>query len=351
MAKTRIGLDIGSTAVRVAEVAPGDVPVVLRAAQTPLAPGAVENGEVRQPDVVAEAIRELWGKAGVKGRQVHLGVGNQRVVVREVSLPWLPEKELRESLGFQVQEFIPMAAEEAVLDFDPLGEADQGGRKMLRILLVAAHKPMISALVEAVQMAKLEPASIDLTPFAIVRAVGTSDEGLDLEHTGDEAIVDVGAHVTAICVHDRGVTRFVRILPSGGRDISLAISRGLGVDDDAAEQLKRGQEVEDGPSLEDVRRVATTRAGSFVDEVRSSLEFYAAQVPGARIARVLVVGGGSKLDGFLEVLRDRIPVPVEPGHLFERVKSELDLSPEAAAEAEPVLAVAVGLGIPDRRRS
>lgn len=351
MAKTRIGVDIGSTAVRVAEVAPGEVPVVLRAAQTPLPPGAVENGEIRQPELVAEALRELWGKAGVKGRQVYLGVGNQRVVVREVALPWLPEKELRGSLGFQVQEFIPMAADEAVLDFDPLGETDQGGRRMLRILLVAAHKPMISTLVDAVTAAKLEPVGIDLTPFAIVRAVGTSDEGLDLEHTGDEAIVDVGAHVTAICVHDRGITRFVRILPSGGRDVSLAISRGLGVDDDAAEQLKRGQEVEGGPAVEDVRRIATTRAGSFVDEVRSSLEFYAAQVPGARIARVLVVGGGSKLEGFMEVIGERIPVPVERGHLFEKVKSELDLSEEAAAEAEPVLGTAVGLAIADRRRA
>lgn len=352
MGKTRVGVDIGSTAVRVAEVVPGDVPVVLRAAQAPLPPGAVENGEIRQPELVGEALRELWGKSGVKGRQVYLGVGNQRVIVREVALPWLPEKELRESLGFQVQEFIPMASDEAVLDFDPLGEMDQGGRRMLRILLVAAHKGMIGPLVAAASLAKLDPVGIDLTPFAVVRAVGAADEGLDLEEEqqGDEAVLDIGAHVTAICVHDRGVPRFVRILPSGGRDITLAIARGLGVEDDVAEQLKRGQEVEGGPSLEDVRRVTATRTGSFVDEIRSSLEFYAAQVPGARIARVLVVGGGSKLDGLMEVFQDRIPVPVERGRVFERVKSELDLSPEAAAEAEPVLAASIGLAIADRRR-
>ena len=168
MAKTRIGVDVGSTAVRVAEVAVGDVPVVLRAAQAPLAPGAVENGEIRQPEVVAEALRDLWGKSGVKGREVYLGVGNQRVVVREIALPWLPEKELRASLAFQVQEFIPMPADEAVLDFDPLGEVDQGGRRMMRLLLVAAHKAMIGALVEAAQAARLEPAGIDLTSFAVV---------------------------------------------------------------------------------------------------------------------------------------------------------------------------------------
>ena len=359
MARTKVGVDVGSTAVRVAEVAAGDVPVVVRAAQVPLPPGAVEAGEVREPEVVAEALREVWGKAGVKTKQVYLGVANQRVVVREVAIPWLPEKELRQTLAFQVQEFIPMAADEAVLDYDALGELDQGGRRMQRILLVAAHKGMVGALVEAALAAKLEPLGIDLTPFAVVRAIGAGDETLDLESPGDEAVVDVGAHITSICVHDRGTTRFVRMLPSGGRDVTLAIARGLGVEDDVAERLKRGQAVElppaeDGqplPGAEDVRRLALTRAGSFIDEVRSSLEFYAAQAPGARIARVLVGGGGSRLDGFLELLRERIPVPVERGKLFERVKSELELSVEAVAEAEAVLAAAVGLAIPEKRRA
>ncbi len=353
MPKTRIGLDVGSTAVRVAEVAAGDVPVVLRAAQVPLQPGIVEAGEVRQPEGVADALRELWSRSGIKGKQVLLGVGNQRVVVREIVLPWLPEKELRASLGFQVQEFIPMSVDEAVLDFDPLGETEQSGRRMLRILLVAAHRAMIGQLVGAVTAAKLEPIGIDLTPFAAVRAVGTGDEHLDLGTEGDEAVVDVGGHVTAICVHDRGVTRFVRILPSGGRDVTVAIARGLSVEEDVAERLKRGETpegVEDLPSSEDVRRVALQRAGSFVDEIRSSLEFYAAQVPGARIAKVLVTGGGSKLGGFLDLLRERIPVPVERGHVFAHAKSELDLNEQTLDDAEPVLAVPVGLAIPDRGR-
>ncbi len=361
MARTRVGVDVGSTAVRVAEVAAGDVPVVVRAGQVPLAPGAVEAGEVRQPEVVAGALRELWGASGVKGKQVYLGVGNQRVVVREVTLPWLPEKELRESISFQVQEFIPMATDEAVLDFDPLGEMDQGGRRMQRILLVAAHKAVVSSLLDAVLAAGLEPLGIDLTPFAVVRAVGAGDEGVDLEGPGDEAVIDVGAQVTSICVHDRSVARFVRILPSGGRDVTIAIARDLGLDQDLAESLKRGKAVPppvdaDGrpvalPAAEDVRRLALTRAGSFVDEVRSSLDFYAAQVPGARIARVVVTGGGSELGGFLELLQQRIPVAVDRGRLFERAKSELNLTAEAQAETEAVLPVAVGLAIRGRRRS
>ena len=356
MARTRIGVDVGSTAVRVAEVAVGDIPVVVRAAQVPLPPGVVESGEVRRPEAVAEALREVWAKSGVKSKQVQLGVGNQHVVVREIALPWLPEKELRETLAFQVQEFIPMASDEAVLDFDPLGELDQGGRRMVRILLVAAHKGMVNALVEAALAAKLDPQGIDLSPFAVIRAVGTGDEGLDLDSSGDEAIIDIGAQVTSICVHDRGVTRFVRILPSGGRDITLALASGLGVDDDVAERLKRGERVEvDGegatplPEPGEIRELALTRAGSFVDEVRSSLEFYTAQMPNAQVGRMLVVGGGSRLDGLIELLQERLPVPVDRGRLFERAKSEIELSAEASAEAEAVLSVAVGLAIPARR--
>jgi type IV pilus assembly protein PilM len=348
VAKVRVGLDIGSTAVRAAEMSIGsDLPTVLRAAQVALPAGAVELGEVRQPELVSEALKELWSRGGFKSREVLLGVGNQRIVVREVTLPFLPAKELKDSLGFQVQEFIPMPVEEAVLDFDPIAEFEQDGRQMIRILLVAAQRAMVDMIVQAATAARLEPVGLDLIPFALVRAVGTGDAGMDLESSGDEAVIDVGAHVTNICVHARQIVRFVRILPSGGRDITLAIARGLGIEDDTAEQLKRGEETQ-GLDVVEARRLAISRAGSFVDEIRSSLEFYTAQAQAARIGRVLITGGGSKLEGLLELLRERIPVSVERGQVFLRVKSQLDLLPEALAEAEPVLAAAVGLGIPGR---
>jgi type IV pilus assembly protein PilM len=384
----RIGLDIGSTAVRAVELAWGDSPSVIRAVQVPLPAEAVDNGEVRDPQAVGVALKELWGSGGFKSRKVWLGVGNQRLVVREIALPFLPEKELRASLGFQVQEFIPMAVEDAVLDFDTLGEFEADGRSMIRILLVAAQRGMVDSVVQAALAARLEPVGLDLVPFALVRAVGTTDAGMDLEQDGDEAIIDIGAHITNIVVHARGRTRFVRILPSGGRDVTLAIASALGIDAEIAERLKRGEEVEGAeaapstpsepeveageggpvvadkaaagpsgstevspgvPTAERARQVAIQRAGSFVDEIRSSLEFYTAQGQGARIDHVLVCGGGSKLAGFVELLGQRIPVPVERGRVFQRVGQQLALSDEAIAQAEPVLPVAVGLAIPGSR--
>ena len=228
MARVRIGVDIGATAVRAAELK-GQPPSLVRVGQVPLPPGAVASGEVRDPEAVGAALRDLWKSAKFRKREVVLGVGNQRVVVREVSLPWLPDKEFRASLPFQVQEHVPIPVEEAVLDYEALEEYEQEGRKMVRLLLVAAQKTMVDQLVQCAEAAKLTPVGIDLVPFAIVRSAGSVD-GMNLEaqDAGDEAIVDIGADLTSICVHAAGVPRFVRVLSSGGREITSAVARSMG---------------------------------------------------------------------------------------------------------------------------
>ena len=220
----RIGVDVSATAVRAAQLRLNP-PTLVRVAQVRLPQGAVENGEVRDAHAVGAALSELWQLGKFKGRQVHLGIGNQRVVVREVTLPWLPEKELRVSLPFQVQEYVPIPMDEAILDYHVLEELEQDGRRMVRLLLVAAARSMILTLVEAVELAKLEPMGVDVVPFAIVRSVGDVD-GMGLEEgAGDEAVVNIGSDVTSIVVHSKGAPRFVRMLPRADRR-STTRSRG-----------------------------------------------------------------------------------------------------------------------------
>jgi type IV pilus assembly protein PilM len=165
-------------------------PVVTNFGGVALPDNAVREGEVMDPNAVAQAIRELVGAAKLKNKRVHLGVANQRVVVRQIELPWMPEDELRSSLPFQVQEFIPIPVEEAQLDYHVLEEVtDEDGARSLRLLLVAAHKDMVSSLMEAVQQAGLKPVSIDLNPFAQLRTM-SRDSALE---QGTEVLVDIGA--------------------------------------------------------------------------------------------------------------------------------------------------------------
>jgi type IV pilus assembly protein PilM len=349
VARVRVGLDVGSTAVRAAELSFGsDPPALVRAAQVPLAPGAVVDGEVKEPAVVTDAIRELWRRGGFRSKQVTMGVGNHRVVVREVTVPSIPPKELRETLPFQVAELMPIPMENAVLDYDVLDEIDQQDGKVLRLLVVAAQRDMVDTLVETAVSAGLRPVGVDLVPFALVRAVGKGD-GLGLEEAdaGGEAVVDVGADVTNICVHERGVARFVRILPSGGQDVTAAMATSLGVTEEEAEALKREAPDEGAEPSEAALQTIESRASALVDEIRSSFDFYEAQSPGARISRVLVTGGGSKLRGLIEMIAEGVRAEVEPGRAFAHVSPQLAMDEETMAEAEPLLAVAIGLALPE----
>lgn len=348
MARLHVGLDVGSSGVRAVEIGGGSPATLLRAAQVALPAGAVQNGEVRNPEVVSGALRELWDRGGFKSRQVTMGVGNQRVVVREVTLPALPPKELRDSLPFQVEELIPIPIDQAVLDYEVLDEFEQEGRQMVRLLVVAAQREMVDRLVQTAVGAKLEPVGVDLVPFALVRAVGDA-AGLNLRESevGGEAVIDVGADVTNICVHEQGVPRFVRILPLGGREVTSGVASALGVSEDQAEALKRGGPAEGARPIspDEVRAAMETRVGSLVDEIRSSLDFYQAQSPGARVTRVLVTGGSSKLAGLLDLIRERVRAHVEPGHPFAHVDVRLQMDAQMLADAEPLLAVALGLAL------
>jgi type IV pilus assembly protein PilM len=238
--------------------------------------------------------------------------------------------------------------EDAVVDYDILDEFEQEGARMLRLLVVAAQKEMLDRLVGSATAARVEPVGVDLVPFALIRAVG-QDGGLGLEESrqGGEAIVDVGADVTNICVHDRGLARFVRILPSGGRDVTKAMSDSLGISEEEAENLKRGLPTDDGPAPEEVESVRRARVARLVDEIRSSLDFYRAQTPGVDISHVLVTGGGSKVPGMIESLAERLASPVEQGHAFSKVAVRLDMDEATVADAEPLLAVALGLALPE----
>jgi hypothetical protein len=87
VARKVVGLDIGTTAVRAAEVSVRRGQVVLeRIGQAGLPEGVVVDGEVVEPGAVAIAIKDLWRRTRISSRRVIIGVANQRVVVRLVGV-------------------------------------------------------------------------------------------------------------------------------------------------------------------------------------------------------------------------------------------------------------------------
>jgi type IV pilus assembly protein PilM len=343
--RTAIGLDIGTSVVRAAELSYGRGGTTLdRFGQVVLAEGAVRDGEVVDEEAVTAALKHLWAATGFTHKRVVLGVANQRVIVRQMDLPWMEQAELRKSLAFHVADVLPIAVELSVLDFFPLEEVtDEKGARMLRGLLVAAQRDTVLANVRCAEHAGLKVTSVDLTSFAVLRAMGAQT---DLA-VGTEALIDVGARVTNIVVHSAGVPRFVRILLMGGQDVTDAVSEQLGVPLEQAEGMKQHfANYGTGEELAMVSRTVATTAQDFVDEIRGSLDYYASSNPEAPIERIVVSGGGSKLEGLIERLAGSTRLPVISGDPLRPLRmGKTGLDKDQLEFIKPLAAVPVGLAL------
>jgi type IV pilus assembly protein PilM len=159
---------------------------------------------------------------------------------------------------------------------------------------------------------------VDLTSFAVLRSQVTSSAGFAVEA---EALVDIGASVTNIVVHQGGVPRFVRILLMGGGDITDAVAERLGCPTSRLSRSSSTPVLALVPSQAEghpANRAIESTGGAFVEEVRGSLDYYLAQPGAARIGRVVLSGGGSRLSGLVERLTAATRLPVDVAHPMSR---------------------------------
>lgn len=237
-----------------------------------------------------------------------------------------------------------MPPDEAVMDFELLGEGELDGQRAQNVLLVAAQKSAVAGHVDAAVEAGLEPLGVDLSPFAAVRATSIDD-------TGEmEALVDIGGHLTFVALHRAQSVRLVRVLGVAGRDVTRAIASTLGVDEATAELVKRGEADPGGAEGLDrsiARQAALQAATPLVEEIVSTIEFSLRQATGLSVSRIVVTGGGSHLEGIVDLLGSRLPLPVEHAKVFGRARSRLVPELGAMVEAGRTFSVAIGLALPE----
>jgi type IV pilus assembly protein PilM len=362
VARTVVGLDLGTSGVRAVQVTGSKQNASLdRVAEIPLQRGVIEGGEVKDPQALSEALKELWEKGKFKTKEVVLGVSNAKVIVRQLDLPWMTQADLKQSIAFQVQDFIPMAVDEVNLDFHVLEEYGEGDGRMVRLLLVAASTEMINKVVQAVQGAGLRPIKADLTPFALIRAARPTAGA----ENSAEALVDVGSEVTNIVIHQGGRPRFVRILQAGGNGITGMIAERLGVPHETAEATKfevasAPQQVDAGPADSvfgggmpaqpapahdhPAQAIVNQMTAAFVGDVRTSLDYFLTSAPDVQgLSRVVLTGGGSRMPGLRERLSAELRIPVEFGTPVQGLSVNKSVAAEDVRQADQQMSVAVGL--------
>ena len=311
--RTVVGLDIEPGAINAAVVSTENGLTATQVATTTLPANVVRDGEVIDAETLTEALKELF-QAHKLPRRVRIGVANQRIVVRMLELPVVDSaKELEAMVRFNAQEELPMRFDEAVIDFQALGtvETPEGTRQ--RVLLVAARRDMIQGIYEAARAAGLRPEGIDLSAFAMVRALGDGDASPTL-------YLSVGG-VTNLAIAEGGTVLFTRVSGSGTEGMAAMLAERAGMPIEESREVLMALDADEVAPAADAgeaerlaRAVLAEGIRRIAGEARASLDFHHTSHPsGLPVGRVVVTGAAVAISRFVPAIARELGVPAFAG--------------------------------------
>ena len=290
------------------------------------------NGVVTDRPAVTAALKQLWAVNKFECEQVILGIANQQVLVRELIVPNLEPHQLAKALPYQAREVIALPMEQVILDFAQLTEPDPETNMISGLLLATPREPVLAA-VTAIERAGLHVARVDLSAFGALRAIGD-------EHLGVEAIIDLGAHLTTIVIHDHGVPKLVRTLTRGSQELTEQLANRLDLQVSEADRAKLEVGLE---GTSDQAKMLREAVRPLVAELRTSIGYFRSTVKTATLDRIAITGGGAWLAGLPTLLSEQLSLPVNHIDPMQHVRNRS--SKEALAEGVRHNSSAVSLGL------
>jgi len=342
--KLALGLDIGSSSVKLAQLTEGKRGHKLLAwGEAPLPPEAVVDNQLMNSSAIVQAIRELVAQQKVKIKDVAIGVRGHSVIIKRISMPFMSQEDLDESIQWEAEQYIPFDVKDVNIDTQILTpQADAAGQ--MDVLLVAAKKDMINDFTSVCAEAGLTVTVVDVDAFAAQNAF----EANYPQTPGQPVVlINVGAAVTNINIVHNGMATFTRDITVGGNAFTEEIQKQLNISAEEAEALKVGGHGEsDAVVPQEVERVIQGVADQMGGEIQRSLDFHAATAPDTHITRVYLSGGTARIPALFKVIEQRAGVPVEVMNPFKNIEVDnRKFDPAVIMNAAPAAAVAIGLAL------
>jgi len=357
-----IGLDIGSSSIKLVQLQDTrDVIALRKAGSAPTPPDAVKGGVIVDPLAVAKALRSLLEALQVDTPVVVAGVAGPTVVVREVPLPAMSDRQLRKSIQWEARNYISFPVEDSVLEFEVLSRPPKGEGGQMKVMLVAAPRDMVDSQVEAIELAGLEVAAVEIQPFAAMRCLLAGNGHAEAE--GETlALLGMGAAYTEITIIKDGKFVLSRMIPIAGNAFTEAIKNALEVDMEEASRLKEQamqvvtSEEERAmldPAAQQASRAIEPLLDELIREVRRSLAYhdYQQQSPEAGagdlgVNGILLSGGSAKLPNISAYFQAQLGVPVDVVNVFVPGRLQAHgVNREYLKSHAPTLLVGAGLAL------
>lgn len=172
-----------------------------------------------------QAIARLFEKGAFTSSRVNIALSGSVVLVRFIEYPKMNLEELKNSMRFQVEQYIPFQADDVITDFHILGDSRQDHKKM-RVILVAAKKTEIMSLIETLQKAKLSIQAIDIHAFACLNAFTFSQPEAKKENAS--ILLDIGRLTSSLLILEKGEPAFIREIAIGNQEVQEVFRKKAG---------------------------------------------------------------------------------------------------------------------------
>ncbi|MCC6748605.1 MAG: type IV pilus assembly protein PilM [Deltaproteobacteria bacterium] len=341
MGKNCIGLDIGSSAIKIVQLRQSKRGhQLVNFGIQPVPPQSIVDGSVMNTGAIAEAISALTSQLKVRQKEVAVAVAGHSVIIKKISVPIMTRQELEEQIHWEAEHHIPFAKDDVEIDHQVLQRHQ--AQNQMEVLLVAAKKEVVSDYAAAVREAGLNPVVMDVAAFTLQNCYE-----LNFGQTQETvALLNIGASISTLNILAGGQSAFTRDVTIGGHAFTEEIQKQLNVSYDEAEAYKCGGSGGDEVVPQEVEEILGHQAEVMAGEFQRSFDFYLATTADGRVDRVYLSGGTARVPALKRAIEGRARVPVEvldPFHGVQVDEGAFDMG-YVRANA-PMAAVAVGLAM------
>lgn len=328
-----IGLDIGTSAIRVVQVGPGPKPSLISFAQGAIPSGLIMSDSKADFSRVSEGISNLLKQHKITAKQVVAGLPSSKVFASVITTPPLSNDQLAKAIRYQAAEYIPMAIEQVKLDWSVLGPTKDGQAQ--EVLLVAAPNSTVNKYLEIIEGAGLELFALEANAIAASRA-------LVMDNSLGVLVVDIGSYDTDLTIVDGGLPRLIRSVPFGTTVLVKSVGQTLGLTDEQALQFTYKFGLVQTKLEGQVAKAIRPSVDNLLAEIKKSIKFFADRYPDAKLEKLIVTGDAVMLPELPTYLANATMMPVEIGNAWIGVSYQASEQAQLTSVAHQ-FAVAVGL--------
>lgn len=336
-AKSQLGVDIGSSNIKLAQLRPQNNQFVLETYGLVNVSYQIAGKDGSSVKNTAEILRKLIDRAGVTTDKVVASLPNNSVFTSVIEMPKLPESELKVAVEFEAKKYVPLPLQEVALSWSLIEDKKQQkktgtGPERIKVLLTAVPSTVIDNYIKVFQLASLDVQALEIEALALIRALIGEDSNSNL-------LIDIGAKNTSINLVDSGYLRLSKNLNVGGDTITAGLSQSLSVNFSRAEQFKKDFGLSSGATA--IPQVMRPILDVIKNEASQLINLFESR--GQKIDKIILTGGGSKLPSLKEYL-SALGKPVISANPWDKVLYPSQLK----AVIEPLglnLAVAMGLAM------